>query len=359
MQMKDTYNHLLTEIKQRISQARLDAIRTVNRQLVQLYWEIGKLIHDKQQIHGWGKSVVEQLSKDLQQTYPTSNSFSSRNLWFMRQLYEEYSILPTLRQSKEGNQILKQPVSELYDPVKLVSSAPWGHNILIMQRVKNHSERIYYLESSARFGWSRNVLLNQIKAGAYQRRNIDSKQHNFDQTLTSYLEEQAIESIKSSYNLEFLGIYGPVKEQELEDKLIAHLEEFLLELGYGFTFIGRQHKLTLGSNIYFVDLLFFNRKLQCLVAFELKVGKFKPEYAGKMNFYLELLDEQVKEAHENPSLGIILCAEKDHLEVEYALRISNKPMGVVEYQLTQQLPDELSGLLPSAKDFQEKLEGLE
>lgn len=339
MQQEYIYKHLLTEIKHHISRSRVAAIQSVNRQLIQLYWEIGKLIHEKQEKHGWGKSIVERLSKDLQKMYPAKKGLSTRNLWEMRRFYHRYRDRPNLQQ--------------------LVAEIPWGHNLLIMSKLLEEKEIEYYLKSSAEFGWSRNVLLNQIKAKAYHRRQITPDQHNFDQTLTPYLEEQAIESIKSSYNLEFLGVFQSVKEKELEDLLIQHLEAFLLELGYGFTFVGRQYKLTLGDNTYFVDLLLYNRKLQCLVAFELKMGKFKPEYAGKMNFYLELLDEQVKEIHEQPSLGLILCAEKDQLEVEYALRISQKPMGVVEYQLTQQLPDELSGMLPTIREFQEKWKELE
>ncbi|MCB0844863.1 MAG: DUF1016 family protein [Bacteroidetes bacterium] len=350
MQTEDTYKQLLNDVKQEIAKSRLEAVQTVNRKLIQLYWQIGMLIHQRQEIHGWGKAVVKQLSEDLQIAYPSSNSFSPRNLWFMRQLYEEYS------QNHIKAPKVKQPVSLLSNPLDLLSKVPWGHNILIMQRLKDISERLFYLEATSQFGWTRNVLLNQIKADAYQRQNINPEQHNFNQTLEPYLEEQAIESIKSSYNLEFLGIFQPVKEKELEDKLIDNLEKFLLELGYGFTFIGRQYKLTLGENSYFIDLLFYNRKLQSLVAFELKAGKFKPEYAGKMNFYLELLDEQAKEINENSSIGIILCAEKDHLEVEYALRISNKPMGVVEYELTKKLPSELNGKLPTAKEFRDKLD---
>ena len=342
MQLPSTYQQLLNDIKKHIIESRIQAIRAVNKHLIQLYWQIGKLIHQQQEIHGWGKSVVEKLSSDLRKTYPDNNSFSARNLWFMRQLYEEY-----IQHSYEDNPNLKQAVSDLNDLIKLLSSVPWGHNILIMQRIKDIQERIYYLKSSAKYGWTRAVLLNQIKANSYQRRHIHSQQHNFSQTLEPYWEEQAVEAIKSSYNLEFLGISQPVKEKDLEDKLVEKLQQFLLELGYGFTYIGRQFKLALGENTYYIDLLFYNRKIQCLVAFELKAGKFKPEYAGKMNFYLELLDEQLKEHHENPSIGIILCAEKDKLEVEYALRISNKPMGVVEYQLTQQLPEELNGKLPS------------
>lgn len=336
MDFENNYHQLFDEVKAHITRARIDAIRTVNRNLIQLYWEIGKLIYQKQEKYGWGKSVVEQLSKDLRKVFPQNIGLSSRNLWEMRRFYHFYYNKLNLQQ--------------------LVAEIPWGHNLIILRKLKDEKEIEFYVKSISILGWSRNVLLNQIKSNAYERRKIYSGQHNFSQTLGPLLEEQAIDSIKSTYNLEFLGLVQPVKEKELEDKLVLNLQDFLLELGKGFSFIGRQYRLGLGENLYFVDLLFYNRKLQSLVAFELKTGRFRPEYAGKMNFYLELLDEQLKEKHENPSIGIILCAEKDHLEVEYALRVSNKPMGVAEYHLTNQLPSELNGILPSADEFREKLD---
>jgi predicted nuclease of restriction endonuclease-like (RecB) superfamily len=328
--MTREYVTFLNEIKSRIVAARIQAIRSVNKELINLYWDIGKTIVERQEQFGWGKGVVEQLSRDLTNEYANFEGFSRDNLWRMRMFYLAYKDHAKLAQ--------------------LVPVLPWGHNILIMQKVKNAKEREYYIASCIKFGWSRNVLLNQIKADAYTL-SLKQKAHNFPKTLPAHLAEQADESIKSVYNLDFLGITKPVLERELERRLIEKIKQFILELGYGFSFIGNQYRLVLGNIEYFVDLLFFNRKLQCLVAVELKTGKFEPEYAGKMDFYLHLLDEQVKLEDENPSIGIILCAEKDNIVVEYALLSVKKPVGVAEYYLTKTLPKHLRGKLPEAEDL--------
>lgn len=332
--MEKEYQQLLADIKATIQTERIKAIRRLTQSLIGVYWEIGRRIMESQKTHGWGKGVVEQLSKDLQGEFPGSEGFSARNLWDMRRLYEAYKDFPNLRQ--------------------LVAEIPWGHHLVILSKSETIEEREYYIKSAATMGWSRNVLLNQIKAQAYQRHLVQPKQTNFRQTLPEHLAEQANEAIKSSYSLEFLGVNEPVLELELERKLLHRLKDFLLELGYGFTFIGNQYPLKLGEKTYRVDLLFFHRGLRCLVAIDLKIGPFKPEYAGKMNFHLELLDEQVRMGGESPSIGIILCAEKDSLEVEYALRSSTKPMGVAEYQLYPELPESLSGQLPTPDEIKQK-----
>ena len=333
--MDNAYQQLLTDIKTAIREERTKAIRQLNRSLISIYWEIGRHIIESQQRHGWGKNIVEQLSKDLREEYPGEQGYSPRNLWDMRRLYETYKDFPNLRQ--------------------LVAEIPWSHHLIIMQKANSHEERLYYIDATAKMAWSRDVLLNQIKAQAYERHLAEPKQTNFKQTLPEHFAEQANEMIKSRYSLEFLGINEPMLELELERQLLNRLKDFLLELGYGFSFIGNQYPLKLSDKTYHVDLLFFHRKLQCLIAIDLKIGAFKPEFAGKMNFHLELLDEQVKLPEENPSIGIILCAEKDHLEVEYALRTSNKPMGVAEYQLSPYLPKELTGQLPSPEELKHQL----
>ncbi len=233
---------------------------------------------------------------------------------------------------------------------RLVPEIPWGHNVLIMQKVKEIKAKEYYLRSSAEFGWSRNVLLNQIKADAYEL-SLKKKQHNFEKALPVHLAEQADESLKSVYNLDFLGITRPVLERELEKRIVEKIKNFILELGAGFSFIGNQYRVELDGDEYFVDLLFFNRTLRCLVAIELKTGDFKPEYAGKMDFYLHLLNDTVKLKDENPSIGIILCAQKKNIIVEYALRCAKNPVGVAEYKLTRKLPADLKKYLPSEKDL--------
>ncbi len=322
------YIKFLNEIKSRIVTARIEAIRSVNKELIKLYWDIGRTIVEKQKKYKWGDAVVERLAFDLAAEFNGTAGFSAQNLWRMRLLYLEYKDSLKLAQ--------------------LVREIPWGQNIVIMQMVKDTKEREYYIRATAEMGWSRNVLLNQIKAGAYHYQKSMPKQHNFSKALPVYLAEQADESIKSVYNLDFLDITKSVIERELEHRLVERIKRFMLELGKGFSFLGNQYRLTLGNNEYFVDLLFFNRQLKCLVAIELKTGKFEPEYAGKMDFYLQLLDEQVKLKDENPSIGIILCAAKDNIVVEYALRSAKKPVGVAEYYLTNKLPKYLAGKLPDA-----------
>lgn len=225
--------------------------------------------------------------------------------------------------------------------------------MVLLGKVSDPAERIFYLKAVAAFAWSRNVLLNQIKARAYDRSLAEGKSHNFPLALPDHLAEQAEEALKSSYSLEFLGIRQAVKERELENQLIDKLRDFILELGYGFCFIGRQHRLTLGRNECFIDLLFYHRFLKSLVAIELKIGKFEPEYAGKMDFYLNLLNEKELAADDAPSIGIIMCAEKDNLEVEFAHKSKTNPIGVAEYQLQDKLPPAMKGKLPSPRQLQD------
>jgi len=220
-----------------------------------------------------------------------------------------------------------------------------------LKKIKSPAARIWYLRATAQFGWSRNVLLNQIKASAYERAVTEKKAHNFPLAMPEYLAEQADEMLKSPYNLEFLGLKRAVKERELEDRLVSRLQAFLLELGYGFCFVGRQYRLALGEKEYFIDLLFYHRFLKALVAFDLKVGAFEPEHAGKMDFYLNLLNDKERGPDDQPSIGIILCAEKDDVEVEYALRSKTNPIGVAAYELKSKLPGELKGKLPTAKQL--------
>jgi predicted nuclease of restriction endonuclease-like (RecB) superfamily len=369
------YAAFLTELKGRIASARLSAARAVNRDLILLYWDIGRGIVEKQETHGWGESVVERLAKDLQKAFPAMRGLSSTNLWRMRQMYLEYSTLEFLAQlvpeMKKGVWLpfLAQAVPEFHEDSdtekshaflsqavrELLATSPWGHHVELLKKVKAPAARLYYLRATAQLGWSRNVLLNQIKAGAYERSLKEGKTHNFGFALPEHLAEQAEEALKSSYNLEFLGIGRAVRERELEDRLIEKLQQFILELGYGFCFIGRQHRLTLGQKEYFVDLLFYHRFLKALVAIDLKIGPFEPEFAGKMDFYLNLLNEKEKAPDDRPSIGIILCAEKDNVEVEFSLKTKTNPIGVAEYQLMPTLPKELRGKLPSANELRAAL----
>lgn len=319
------YNEMLREIIAEVKMTRVVIANRVSASLTQLYWNIGKRLASEKLKKGYGGKVVEQLSADLKSEFPDTDGFSPRSLWDMKRLYEFYtesdSILPRDVAVSE-NEILPQAVAVL----------PWGHNRLILSKIKNRSEALYYADAAVKMGWTRNLLLNFIKADTYRNAKELPKLHNFEATLPEHLQKRADEILKTTYNLGFLGIRHQIKERELERRLVDKIKLFLLELGDGFSFIGNQYRLTLGQKEYFVDLLFFNRKIQSLIAIDLKIGAFEPEFIGKMNHYLGLLDDQVKMSGENPSIGIILCAEKDHIDVEVALRDFHKPIGVAEYQ---------------------------
>ena len=313
--------------------------------------------------------MIDHVSTDLREAFPATTGFSPRNLRDMKRFYQVYAEEAIWRQpvaklvgpeKVDVVKIWRQPVAKL--PVgyagtaveflrQLVAEIPWGHNVLILNKLTDPAARLYYIRASAQFGWTRDVLLNQIKARAFERSRKEKKLHNFALALPENLAEQADEMLKSSYNLEFLGIHREVKERELEGLLIDRLRDFILELGYGFCFVGRQHRLTLGKKEYFIDLLFYHRHLKTLVAFELKVGEFEPEFAGKMDFYLNLLNDKERGVGDNPSIGIILCAEKDDVEVEYALRTKQNPIGVAQYHLQSRLPEAMKGKLPTVKQL--------
>jgi len=360
------YRKFIEELKARVTAARVTAARHVNRDMILLYWDIGRGIVEKQQMLGWGESVVEMVSADLRRAFPQMTGFSPRNLRSAKQLYLSYSDAPIWLQAvaklakgvkrveaekwpQAAAKLRSETVIEILQ--QLIAEIPWGHNLLILNKLSDPAARLYYLRAAAQFGWSRNVLLNQIKARAYERAVTEAKTHNFPAVLPEYFAEQAEDTLKSSYCLEFLGIKREVKERELEDRLIEELQNFILELGYGFCFVGRQYRLTLGQKEYFIDLLFYHRFLKALVAFELKVGPFEPEYAGKMDFYLNLLNDKERGPDDQPSIGVILCAEKDDIEVEYALRTKANPIGVATYELQSKLPPAMKGKLPSARQL--------
>lgn len=318
------YKEILLQAVAQIHTARTLIAKQVNSTANSVYWNLGKLLFEKQLEEGYGSGVVKQLSIDLKSEFPDMG-LSPRNLWDMKRFYERYH----LAEAK-----LRQAVAVL----------PWGHNILLINKVQSLEEVAFYANEVVTKGWSRDLLLNAIKMNTYSRTEKQLKTTNFSATLPEISAEYANEVFKSSYNLGFLGITEPVKEFELENRLIAKIRAFVLELGKGFSFIGNQYRLEYNNKEYFVDMLFFHRGLQSLVAIELKIGSFKAEYVGKMNLYLSLLDKLEKGENENSSIGIILCADKDHLDVEIALQDINKPIGVAEYQLL--LPkDELQALV--------------
>jgi predicted nuclease of restriction endonuclease-like (RecB) superfamily len=329
------YNSFFSQIIKTINSARYQAFKSLNKFHIGQNFEIGRIIVENQTKNHWGQSIVDTLSKDINKEIDGVKGYSPQNLWRMRQFYLEYRNEPEL--------------------IELTMKIPWGQNMLIIQQIKDNNERKYYLQATDHFGWSRAVLLNQIKADAYHYHLTGKKISNFEKALPEHLSEQANEALKSEYNLDFLGITKPILEKELENRLIGNIRDLLLELGYGFSFIGNQYRLKLNQKEYFIDLLFYHRILKCLIAIELKTVEFEPEFAGKMNFYLELLDVQEKQIDDNPSIGIILCPLKDNLEVEYALKTSNKPIGVSEYRLTRRLPEKFRGKVPNSKELKEMM----
>ena len=331
----NSYLDFIQDLKKKIISAKSKAILSANRLMIELYFDIGKGIVTKQELLGWGKSIVEQMSKDLIDEFGERSGYSTQNLWYMRQFYLAYINKSNLQQ--------------------LVGEISWGQNILIFSKCKDTKEQEYYIKNTIEYGWNRNLLLHHIKTNLFKRDKLDIQANNFSATLPSELSEIATDIVKSEYNLEFLSISKNTHEREVEKSLVENIKKFILELGYGFSFIGNQYKLSLEENEYYIDLLFFHRKLNSLVAIELKVGKFKPEYAGKMNFYLNILNDKVKMPHENPAIGIILCTDKTGIEVEYALQNINQAMGVSTYTIKETLPDELRNALPTKEELEEKI----
>lgn len=330
------YGRLLTEIKDRVRVAQYEALRAVNRELVALYWDIGRLIVERQGQQKWGKAIVENLAADLQSEFPGLLGFSAQNLWYMRQFYLEY----------HGQERLQPLVGEI----------SWAKHLVVMAKCKDPLEREFYIRMTRKFGWSKNVLIHQIENQSYEKTVLG--QTNFDKALAPAQRTQAKLAVKDEYTFDFLGLGDEYAERELERALVARIEVFLRAMGGLFAFVGSQFRLELDGKEYFIDLLLFHRRLRCLVAVELKVGEFEPEFVGKMQFYLAALDDRAREEGENPSIGIILCKEKRRTIVEYALRDARKPIGVATYRIVRRLPRELQGQLPSPEQIGKLLEGL-
>ena len=327
------YAGFLTALKARIRRSQYQALRAVNAELVQLYWDIGESINRKHESLGWGRSVVENLARDLQAEFPGRNGFSASNLWRMRQLYVLYRDRPKL--------------------APLVRELSWAKNIVILGCCKDDLEREFYLRATARFGWTRAVLQHQVDNKSYEKYLLN--QTSFDQTLSPSLRAQAVLAVKDHYTFDFLDLADEHSERELERALVSNLRRFLAEMGGTFAFIGNQHRIEVGGHEYFVDLLLFHRRLRSLVAIELKIGGFQPEHKGKMEFYLEALDAQERMEGENPPIGIIICRNKNVTVVEYALRTAGRPIGVATYAIVPQLPEAYRDELPSPEAIAERL----
>ncbi|MHB8967107.1 MAG: PDDEXK nuclease domain-containing protein [Thermoleophilia bacterium] len=320
----NAYGNLLGEIRERIRSAQYQALRAVNRELIGLYWDIGRIIVERQKGETWGKAVVEKLAADLQAEFPGIKGFSSLNIWRMRKLFITYG------------------KNEKLSP--LVTEIAWSHNLVILNKCKNDLQREFYLRMTRRYGWTRNVLVHHIDNRTYEKTLLS--QVNFEKTLPEEVRNQAKLAVRDEYTFDFLELGDEFTERQLETGILTRVEPFLREMGGVFSFISSQFRLEVGAKEFFIDLLLYHRRLKCLVAIELKVGEFLPEYVGKMQFYLAVLDDRVRERDENPSIGIILCRSKDRTVVEYALRESGQPIGVAVYRMVSSLPDDLRGQLP-------------
>jgi len=328
------YHHWLENNKLKIKTAQLKVAVSANAQIIELYWDLAKDILQKQKEAAWGDAILEQLSIDLRLSFPNINGFSRRNLYAMRQWYLFYS-------------------SEFEFVPQAVAQIPWGHNRLIITKIKESGKALFYCKAIVEQGWNRDQLELAIKNQYFETRGKSIT--NFKQTLPDPQSDLAVETLKNPYNFDFLGLENDALEREIENAMMEHITRFLIELGKGFAFVGQQYQLIVNENEYYIDLLFYHLQLRSYVVIELKAGKFKPEYAGKLNFYLSAIDSQLKHPTDQPSIGLILCKHKDKVEAEYALRDINKPIGISEYLLTQALPKNFKSQLPTVEQIENQL----
>ena len=344
--LDDEYREWIVSIKGRVQSSQLKAAVAVNYAMLDLYWFLGEQIIERQETARWGDGFLKQMSEDLTSEFAEMKGFSHRNLKYMRQWVKFWTAPPAIGQ---------QPVAQLSDPnaSRLVSRIPWGHNLRILERLDNPTDALFYVQKTIENNWSRSVLTHQIESGLHLREGkaID----NFDATLPTPESDLARQLLRDPYNFDFLTLTKRHNERELENGLIDHLTKFLLELGAGFAFVGRQYKINVDGDDYSVDLLFYHLRLHCYVVIELKVDKFKPEYAGKLNFYISAVDSQVRTEADGPTLGILICKSKSDIKVEYSLRDLSKPIGVSEYQITENLPDDLRSSLPTIEQIEAEL----
>jgi predicted nuclease of restriction endonuclease-like (RecB) superfamily len=355
------YANLLADLKARVRAAQLRAAVSVNRELILLYWDIGKIIFEAQNTKGYGKQVVEQLAEDLHTAFPKMDGFSPRNVWRMRAFYLAWTEESQKHQQPVGNldsKILPQLVAEL-DGQNLpqpVAEIPWGHNVWLLEKISNPILRLWYAHKTIEHGWSRAVLTHHIETQLHKREG--KAVTNFKRTLPPPQSDLAEQTLKDPYNFDFLTLHSDAHERDLEQGLLDHIQKFLLELGVGFAFVGRQYHMEISGQDYYLDLLFYHLRLRCYVVIDLKMKAFEPEFAGKMNFYLSAVDDQLRHADDRPSIGLLLCKERDHLTVEYALRDLKKPIGVAQWQtkLVESLPKNLKGSLPTVAEIEAELD---
>jgi predicted nuclease of restriction endonuclease-like (RecB) superfamily len=327
------YADFLDGLKQRIRTAQVKAALSVNRELVLLYWQIGREIIERQQEQGWGAKIIDQLARDLKREFPEVKGFSPRNLKYMRAFAQSY------------------PQETIVQEV--LAQIPWYHNLALLEKLKSTEQRLWYAQETVTNGWSRNVLVLQIESNLYDRQGFAIT--NFDRTLPSPQSDLAQQIIKSPYNFDFLTIRNDAHERELERGLIDHIRDFLMELGLGFSFLGSQYPLIVSDKEYRLDLLFYHVHLHCYVIIDLKMGEFIPEYSGKMSFYVAAVDNMLRSDRDDPTIGIILCKSKDKTTVEFALQGNHQPIGVSTYQVQSQLPNELQDKLPTVEQLEMEL----
>jgi predicted nuclease of restriction endonuclease-like (RecB) superfamily len=355
----DDYAEVFESLKARVRQSQTKAMLSVNRELIQLYWDIGCQIAQRQQNVGWGRSVVDRLSKDLCSAFPDVTGFSASSLWRMRAFCLAYQDLaqPVRELAEQPNEVeLARAVRVSDQPPEALLGIPWGHNVVLFEKVKGNSERLWYARQTTEHGWSRAVLTVQIESGLYQRQGKAIT--NFVATLPPPQSDLAQESLKDPYLFDFLTLHEDAVERDLEQGLTDHVQKFLLELGAGFAFVGRQVPITVGDEDDFLDLLFYHLKLRCFVVIDLKMKKFTPADAGQMNYYLSAVDDLMRHPTDQPTIGLILCKSKERIKAEYALRDINKPIGVAEWQtkLVESLPEPLKGSLPSIEEIEAEFE---
>lgn len=334
------YQQWLNTIKQRVVSARLRVALAANRELIQFYWELGAQIAEKQAQSQWGDKLIPQLSADLQKAFPELKGLSASNLKYCLRFYQFYA-------TPAATPFGQQPVDQI----------PWGHNILIFTKCGSAAEAGFYIAQTIAQGWSRDVLALQLKSRLHER--AGKAVSNFARTLPAPQSDLAQQTLKDPYTFDFMAMTAPYNERDVERQLTQHITQFLLELGKGFAFIGRQYHLEVAGNDYYIDLLFYHVTLKCYVVIELKNRRFIPEYAGKLNFYLSAVDSLLKRSDDQPTIGLLLCRDKNNIEVEFALRDMNKPMGVSEYTLVETLPDNLKGALPTVEEIEQDLQKLQ
>ncbi|MBU0710931.1 DUF1016 family protein [bacterium] len=339
------YREWLIDLKLKVRRAQLKAAVSVNTALLEFYWDLGADIVNKQKDYGWGAGFLKQLSRDLMSDFPDMKGFSKRNLEQIRRWYLFYTGGSGHHENSDSV-IAKQPATQLFQ-------IPWWHNVIIVSRSKTVSEALFYVQETIENGWSRAILEAQIETGLFERQG--SVQSNFPNTLPAPQSELARQILKDPYSFEFITLRKDAKERDLQQGLLNHLKDFMIELGTGFAFAGSNYHLEVGGDDFYLDLLFYHLKLHCYIVIELKMDEFKPEYAGKMNFYLTAVDNLLRQAPDNPSIGILLCKGKNRIVVEYALKDVRKPIGVSEYKYTRALPKDIRSELPSIEEIEAEL----